>query len=64
MRRAFEIDMLACPRCGGRLRLIATVDDSREIREVLEILARSDAAMDRAPPSGTAEVSQAAHVCA
>jgi uncharacterized protein YbaR (Trm112 family) len=24
MRRAFEIDVLACPRCGGRLRLIAT----------------------------------------
>jgi len=25
MRRAFDIDVLACPRCGGRLRLIATV---------------------------------------
>jgi hypothetical protein len=24
--RPFEIDVLACPRCGGRLRLIATVD--------------------------------------
>ena len=23
MRRAFEVDVLACPRCGGRLRLIA-----------------------------------------
>jgi uncharacterized protein YbaR (Trm112 family) len=27
MRRAFGIDVLACPRCGGRLRLIATVQD-------------------------------------
>jgi hypothetical protein len=27
MRRAFDIDVLACPRCGGRLRLIATVED-------------------------------------
>jgi hypothetical protein len=27
MRRAFEIDVLACPRCGGRLRLIATIED-------------------------------------
>ncbi len=35
MHRAFEIDVLACPRCGGRLRLIATVEDPREIREVL-----------------------------
>ena len=24
MRRAFDIEVLACPRCGGRLRLIAT----------------------------------------
>ena len=27
MRRAFEIDVLACPKCGGRLRSIATVED-------------------------------------
>src|SRR5262245_66666911 len=26
MRRAFDIDVLARPRCGGRLRLIATVE--------------------------------------
>jgi hypothetical protein len=27
MRRAFDVDVLACPRCSGRLRLIATVED-------------------------------------
>jgi len=26
MRRAFEVDVLACPRCGGRLRLIALLE--------------------------------------
>src|SRR5262245_5455801 len=31
-RRAFDIDVLACPRCGGRLRLIATVEDPDAIR--------------------------------
>lgn len=25
MRRAFDIDVLACPRCGSRLRLVATL---------------------------------------
>jgi len=25
MRRAFDIDVLACPRCGGRMRLIGTL---------------------------------------
>jgi uncharacterized protein YbaR (Trm112 family) len=51
MHRAFEIDVLACPRCGGRLRLIATVEDPREIREVLAGLARWAEPVDRAPPS-------------
>jgi hypothetical protein len=25
--RTFEIDVLACPDCGGRLRLLATIED-------------------------------------
>ena len=28
MRRAFEVDVLKCPRCGGRLRLIALIEAS------------------------------------
>ena len=27
LRRVFEIDVLACPDCGGRLRLLATIED-------------------------------------
>jgi len=50
MRRAFEIDVLSCPQCGGRLRLIATVEDPREIREVLAGLARAADPVARAPP--------------
>ena len=53
MQRAFEIDVLACPRCGGRLRLIATVEDPREIREVLDALAFLTEPVDRAPPAST-----------
>jgi len=35
MRRAFDFDVLACPRCGGRMSLIATIDDPRVIRKIL-----------------------------
>ena len=31
MRRVFEIEVLACPRCGGRLRVLATVQDPRAV---------------------------------
>jgi hypothetical protein len=33
--RVFEIDMLACRSCGGRLRLVATIDDPAVIRRIL-----------------------------
>lgn len=29
MRRTFGFDVLACPRCGGRLRLVALIDKRR-----------------------------------
>jgi hypothetical protein len=49
MPRAFEIDVLACPRYGGRLRLIATVDDPDAIRAILAGAVSRELA-DRAPP--------------
>ena len=38
MRRAFDLDVLACPRRGGRLRLIATLEDPEAIRPILAAL--------------------------
>ena len=50
MRRAFDIDVLACPRCGGRLRLIATVEAPDAIRAILAAIAASRELADRGPP--------------
>jgi len=41
MRRAFDVDVLAGPRCAGRLRLIATVEDPDAIRAILAAVAVS-----------------------
>ncbi|MCX6553119.1 MAG: ATP-dependent helicase HrpA [Acidobacteria bacterium] len=38
MRRTFGRDVLACPRCGGRLRLIALIDDEAVIERILRHL--------------------------
>ena len=51
MRRAFDFDMLACPRCGGRLRLLGTIDDPVAIRAILNSLQESAAYVDRSPPT-------------
>jgi len=54
MRRAFETDVLACPRCGGRMAVLATIDDPAVVARILTHLGLSRApgepAPGRAPP--------------
>ena len=38
MRRTFGFDVLACPRCGGRLRLIALIEAASAIQRILRHL--------------------------
>jgi hypothetical protein len=38
MRRAFEVDVLACPRCGGRLRLLALLEAGTVTARILRYL--------------------------
>jgi len=51
-KRSFAIDVLACPQCGGRLRLIATLHDPVVIRKLLAHLgmAPSGSSHGPAPP--------------
>jgi hypothetical protein len=41
MRRAFEADVLACPRCGGRMTVLATIEDPAVIHRILTHLGLS-----------------------
>ena len=38
LRRTFEFDVLACPRCGGRLRLVALIEAAAVIGRILRHL--------------------------
>jgi uncharacterized protein YbaR (Trm112 family) len=49
MHRAFGIDVLACPHCGGRLRLIATLHDPAVIRKILAHRALSHSGQNAGP---------------
>jgi hypothetical protein len=59
MHRAFGIDVLACPHCGGRLRLIATLHDPAVIRKLLAHLplSHSGPGPGPAPPKAGAGTS-------
>ena len=49
MHRAFAIDVLECPHCGGRLRLIATLHDPAVIRKILAHLGRAPSGQSPGP---------------
>jgi hypothetical protein len=38
MQRTFGFDVLACPRCGGRMRLIALIEEAAVIGRILRHL--------------------------
>src|SRR5207247_9916742 len=40
MRRTFGVDVLECPRCGGRLRLMALIEHARVVEPILRHLGR------------------------
>ena len=57
MRRAFELDVLACPRCGGRMRVIGTIEDPRVIRQILTHLGLpTEIPSPRPPPARAADL--------
>lgn len=53
MRRTFGFDVLACPRCGGRLRLIALIEHASVIQRILRHLGLPTE-IPRAPPRSCA----------
>jgi hypothetical protein len=52
LRRTFSIDVLSCPRCGGRLRLVAMMTEPKEIARYLRALAEPTEAPARTPARG------------
>jgi hypothetical protein len=53
LKRVFQIDIEACPECGGKLRVIACIEDPPLIRQILSHVQQRDSPADfdaRGPP--------------
>jgi hypothetical protein len=50
MRHTFGVDVLSCVRCGGRMRVVATIEDPLVIRRILTHLGLPTAAPAPRPP--------------
>jgi hypothetical protein len=58
LKRVFAIEITLCRRCGGKLRVIASIEDAGVIERILDHLRRDEAAAEsahptRAPPQTT-----------
>ncbi len=53
MRHAFEADVLACPRCGGRMVVLATIEDPTVIRRILTHVGLSTEEGEPREPGGS-----------
>jgi uncharacterized protein YbaR (Trm112 family) len=52
MMRTFAVDVLCCPRCSGRLRLVALMTEPKEIGRYLRALGEPTEAPERSPARG------------
>ncbi len=50
MRRVFAVDVLECPKCGGKMKILATIHPPEATTAILESLALSPRAPPVAPP--------------
>jgi len=54
MQRVFQIDVLCCPSCGGKMRILAAITDPDVARSILQCLSLPA----RAPPNSPAAISE------
>jgi len=59
LRRVFAIDVLECPKCGGRLRLLCTVHDGFSGRRYLRGVSAQAPPAEARPPPGPVETTTA-----
>ena len=57
LKRVFAIEIERCWRCGGRLKVISSIEEAAVIERILDHLGRESESPDlarptRAPPSG------------
>ena len=51
LKRVFAMDLERCRRCGGKLRVIASIEDEAVIERILDHLGRDGEGRGLAPPS-------------
>ena len=56
MKKVFELDVLRCPYCGAKRKLIALITDGAVVRKILEHLELPTTTESLAPARGPPEL--------
>jgi len=54
IKKIYEVDPLVCPKCGGRMRIVAFIEDYKVIKKILDYLGIEEFKRDRPPPKAPA----------
>ncbi|MCG2790419.1 MAG: hypothetical protein L6305_01555 [Actinomycetia bacterium] len=50
LKKIYEVDPLICPKCGGQMRIIASIEDYKIVKKILDYLGIYEFKRDRPPP--------------
>ena len=50
IQKIYEVDPLVCPRCGGKMRIIAFIEDYKVVKKILDYLGIYEFERKRPPP--------------
>jgi hypothetical protein len=50
IQKIYEADPLICPECGGRMKIIAFIEDYKIVKKILDWLSINEFKGDRPPP--------------
>ncbi len=57
MRRVFEVDVLECPACHGRMRVLAAIHPPEATRAILDCVGLASRAPPVSPPAPSQDTS-------
>jgi len=60
IKKAYEVDPLICPSCGGQMRIIAFIEDHNAIDRIIRYLKLTFAAERPSPPQAQPQLAMAA----
>ena len=58
LKRVFNIDIQACSKCGGQIKVISAIHNQQAIKKILTHLGKNSKVLKLSPPRGPPETEE------